>query len=353
MSDEIKRPEKTGMEDVGCETESVPFKGSDNLADIAAPDTADDFIHADSICADSSVSGPGAADSPLSNFLTRLSRPLFLAFFSWICLMFAGYAGYFIYALFSPEMSPGASFSLSGALSAVFGFFSAIHLQIAVGLAFLNFIVSFVLFLLSGKPSGGLLKSFFASVKRNKGNVTFFFIATFFVTGLFSVSAVFGWTMSTLAPDVLDSFPLFGDIADDSSFQLFQRIFFNNARVVFLSIFLGFAFGLFSIFTAFGNGLVIGLVSHYAVQKNSAGFFILGVAPHGIIELPVILAGAGLGLFMGVRTTKFLLGFLSFDRFEKSFISLTWIFFLIAVPLLFTAAVIEVYVTLPLLGIFF
>ena len=337
MSDEIVESEKTGTENVGCETESVPFKESNNLADAGNGSADSDFT---------------VSDSPLKIFLTRLSRPLFLALFFWMGLIFAGYAGYFIWILFFPETS-SAVFSLPGALSAILDFFSDIHLQIAVGLAFLNFIVSFVLVLLSKKTFGGQLKSLFASVKSNKGSVAAFFVTTLLVTILFSVSAVFGWSMSVFIPDILDSFQLFGDVADDSSFGLFLRIFFNNVRVVFLSIFLGFVFGLFPIFTAFGNGLVIGIVSHYAVQKSSVGFLIVGVAPHGIIELPVILAGAGLGFFMGVRTIKSLFGFLSFDRLEKSFISLTWIFFLIAVPLLFTAAVIEVYVTLPLLEIFF
>ncbi|GMK41073.1 hypothetical protein PCCS19_41290 [Paenibacillus sp. CCS19] len=80
-------------------------------------------------------------------------------------------------------------------------------------------------------------------------------------------------------------------------------IFFNNAKIAGLIMYLGFLFGIYPAILMVLNGMVIGYLMHqyYIVQGTSSMLEVLfkGILPHGIIEIPVIILASAYGLRSG------------------------------------------------------
>ncbi len=77
--------------------------------------------------------------------------------------------------------------------------------------------------------------------------------------------------------------------------ELIKFIFFNNLQSSFLGLFLGIAFGIFSLGTGIVNGYILGFVMLKSVQTD--GVLVLWrLLPHGIFELPALFISLGLGL---------------------------------------------------------
>ena len=117
--------------------------------------------------------------------------------------------------------------------------------------------------------------------------------------------------------------------------QLFTYIFVNNFKVSLLGLVTGILFGVFPIIISIGNGYLLGFVGRYSA--NELGILSLWkIFPHGVFELPAVFISLGLGLRLGM---------VFFNRKEKSlkedFYNSLRVFFLIVVPLLFIAALIE------------
>lgn len=118
--------------------------------------------------------------------------------------------------------------------------------------------------------------------------------------------------------------------------QMFSFIFFNNLKTSFFGLIIGLLFGVFSIFTALGNGYVLGFVSAKSVMENGT-FVLWRIFPHGIFELPAVFIALGLGLKLG---TFFLNE--NKSRFLKENLGNSLrVFLLIILPLLLIAAFIE------------
>ena len=83
-------------------------------------------------------------------------------------------------------------------------------------------------------------------------------------------------------------------------------IFLNNAIKALASIALGILLGLPPlIFVAF-NGFIIGVVVSALNSVAGAGIVIASLAPHGIIEVPVLIVSTALGLSVGVESFRYL-----------------------------------------------
>jgi stage II sporulation protein M len=126
-------------------------------------------------------------------------------------------------------------------------------------------------------------------------------------------------------------------------------IFANNAVKTLLVIVLGIAFAILPVVFILVNGLAIGVVLHLASQSMGLAYSILAIVPHGVFELPGVLAGAAIGLMLGNKAIKRL--------FRKSELKVgselsraLKIFATIIVPLLLIGAITEAYVTAALLG---
>lgn len=162
----------------------------------------------------------------------------------------------------------------------------------------------------------------------------------YFILGIFAFSVLLGYF-------VLPSEQIYNQILDyiqeliemtqgKSLFELISFIFFNNLKSSFFGMLFGIIFGIFPIFSTFVNGYFLGFVSNLTIKENS--FLILWrLLPHGVFELPAIFISLTLGLKLGsFLFQKEKLESLR-DYFKKSLMA----FFLIVLPLLVIAAIIE------------
>ncbi len=173
------------------------------------------------------------------------------------------------------------------------------------------------------------------------------------MTLIFLIALVISYILGSFYPEVFEYLFNFGGLPDEGSISVMLYIFFNNTRIVFMLMFLGFIFGLLPVAIILVNGFTVGIVAEYTIKNEGLLFLLTGLLPHGIVEIPIILLAAGVGFSSGLLAYRTLFKHVTFETFKQSFIGATWIFFLFALPLLFVAAIIEVYVTSPLLGVIF
>lgn len=138
-------------------------------------------------------------------------------------------------------------------------------------------------------------------------------------------------------------------LSSDHSGILAVNIFLNNLFVCFLLVMLFFTF-LLPPLIIFANGVIIGifllLISRISELHNlsSSSLIFASLLPHGIFELSAVFLSAAIGINLGVKLLfrcryKPHFSFTSFFKFcIRSFV-------LLVIPLLFLAALAEVYVT--------
>ncbi|SHM06013.1 stage II sporulation protein M [Caldanaerovirga acetigignens] len=133
----------------------------------------------------------------------------------------------------------------------------------------------------------------------------------------------------------------------ESKLSIARYIFQNNARALFVMIFGGIAFGIVPFFALIFNGFVVGVVLALNFYNGqSLYFFLAGMLPHGILELPAILTGAAFGLKTGAELL-FSKGEIRLRILKKN-LKESILAFGILIPILLIAAFIEAVVT-PLL----
>ncbi|NLI62047.1 MAG: stage II sporulation protein M [Methanosarcinaceae archaeon] len=187
--------------------------------------------------------------------------------------------------------------------------------------------------------------------------VTFDFL---FLSVLFLASFLIGILFYIKNPAESQEFiNLLSDNLSDFNFEnpylLTLQIFFNNLSVSFYSVLFGFFLGLVPLLIITLNGFLPGLLFPYVSSKKSAFFFILGILPHGIFEIFAIILACALGFRMGRLSLIKIYG----KTFGKIDISLTneffqsfFLYLYIVIPLLFIAAIIEVFITGFILSLF-
>ncbi len=156
----------------------------------------------------------------------------------------------------------------------------------------------------------------------------------YFIVFIFVLSAVIGFVFASkfgfidrLLKDIL------GEASDLNWIQMIFFIMQNNIQVSFIAMLSGIFFGIFSIFNAAANGVVLGYV--FSIVSAKAGFFQLWrVLPHGIFELPAVFISLGFGVRLGTTVLK------RRDIAKEMYGALN-AFLMIVVPLLAIAAVIE------------
>lgn len=134
-----------------------------------------------------------------------------------------------------------------------------------------------------------------------------------------------------------------------SGFSLFYFIFENNVTTLFYALLASVVFGLSSVTMIIVNGIIAGVFMILVVKKTSFLVFIMGIVPHGIFEIPAAVISSSMGMKIGwtvilkLRRKKVSIG-------NEIYSALKY-FFLIVVPLLFIAAIIEAFVTLTLISL--
>ena len=166
---------------------------------------------------------------------------------------------------------------------------------------------------------------------------------------LFAIGLIFGLatpdsTTSTIPEDIV-ALEEFGDmLASLPSILIAILIFVKNASVLLFSFALSPIFCLMPIMALTVNGWVIAVVSTIAVEKESLGFVLTALLPHGIVEIPALMLGEAAALSFGTIVT------LSLFNKEKRGLVLPKFrqnlkYLIIAIGLLLPAAIIETYIT--------
>ncbi|HZG14432.1 MAG TPA: stage II sporulation protein M [Candidatus Bathyarchaeia archaeon] len=86
----------------------------------------------------------------------------------------------------------------------------------------------------------------------------------------------------------------------------FWTIFLNNVTSALLMMLLGLFFGVFPIFGLVSNGVLLGYIIQKLTIAASSPLLILvvGILPHGIIELPTVIFAAGVGIRYGTLVIR-------------------------------------------------
>ncbi len=120
-------------------------------------------------------------------------------------------------------------------------------------------------------------------------------------------------------------------------------IFFNNAFKCFLIIVMGIILGLPSLLFLCFNAIIIGALASYMGSEAGPGIVIASLAPHGIIEIPLLVFSVALGLSIGAEGLKSIMKQKNELKAQYGYSLKVYCRWMIA--LFFIAALIEVFVT--------
>ena len=165
---------------------------------------------------------------------------------------------------------------------------------------------------------------------------------------LLIVGFVIGWAFNGVLKPYLDE--IIQDMLNSSPSNVidFQSLFFNNLRVNILIILGGILFSIFSIFSLFINGVMIGYVATIVPFTK----FLVYIVPHGIFEIPSFLLATTTAFMITHVIIRCIKGIFSKDltmkgEFSKSrnLIETIGVSIILVMILVLIAAVIEVYFT--------
>jgi stage II sporulation protein M len=90
--------------------------------------------------------------------------------------------------------------------------------------------------------------------------------------------------------------------SDNPTLTSIWLIFLNNVRAVFFMMALGLLLAIMPIISMLLNGILIGFVLRLqeASGLSVAELIFKGLLPHGLLEMPAIIIGAGYGIRLGV-----------------------------------------------------
>lgn len=174
----------------------------------------------------------------------------------------------------------------------------------------------------------------------------------FIAISLFIISLVVGWSTpdsiaSLLAEDIAALEELSVMLASLPPALVAIFIFLKNSLSLLLSFLLSPILCLAPLLALTTNGWILGWLSATVMEKESLGFLLAGLLPHGVIELPAFIIGEAAALSFG--------SFVLVSLFKKEARSLLWPrlkqnlrYLIIALALLIPAALIETFIT-PLL----
>ncbi|WP_201008884.1 stage II sporulation protein M [Paenibacillus glycanilyticus] len=130
---------------------------------------------------------------------------------------------------------------------------------------------------------------------------------------LFFAGLVVGGTNSAFSDYLEQQLKALGNVAESLeqtenptlAFMVF--IFLNNAIKSIFIIYIGAIFGIIPIFFLVLNGMVVGFLLQHVAETQGTGDMltvVLGLLPHGIIEIPAIVVACAYGMKFGVLLLK-------------------------------------------------
>jgi stage II sporulation protein M len=165
------------------------------------------------------------------------------------------------------------------------------------------------------------------------------------VTVIFVVTVIIGWFVNPeISNNTIEELKeTLAPLASLGPLALLIVIILNNTIKALFSIIFGIIGGLPSLFFIGFNGFTIGIFM--SVLQSETGFIplVASLAPHGIIEIPLLLLSTSLGLIVGIESVRFIAGRKSQVKTtlrQSLILYVKWI-----LPGLIIAALIEVYIT--------
>jgi stage II sporulation protein M len=167
-----------------------------------------------------------------------------------------------------------------------------------------------------------------------------FALCCFLFTFSLGMGYLLGETMpATAMNDLLGAFP---DISSMSLPELFAFVATNNAVKSLLFMLGGLLGGVLPLFFVIFNGFFIGWVAYSLGSAYGIGYIVVGLTPHGVIEIPAIILAMSMGMSLGYAVLNHIRGEGGLMKEVRSALGL---FLTRVVPLLILAAVIEVTIT--------
>ncbi|MHC1576497.1 MAG: stage II sporulation protein M [Methanosarcinaceae archaeon] len=168
------------------------------------------------------------------------------------------------------------------------------------------------------------------------------------IAAIFIVSTIAGYVYTSMDPDsaalALEELEgLIEILRGLSPLEIMMFIFMNNTIKSLFAILLGLGFGLIPIFFIVYNGYVLGVISYVTSSSEGFGFVLAAIIPHGIIELPMVMLSAAIGLRLGQQVMYAIMGrdvCIKDELLKGIYVFMYWI-----VPLLFIAAMVETFIT--------
>jgi len=176
------------------------------------------------------------------------------------------------------------------------------------------------------------------------------------VVVIFAMFAAIGYTVAIMSPSYTDQTinevkDQVGPLKETSALGLMLGIFENNVIKCFLVVVLGLAAGIAPLLFTVANGVVIGIVVGATIGKTGLLYVLVGLLPHGVIEMPMVFISAAIGLKLGMDVLRALIQKkvpIWKDIKEGLLIFVFWV-----APLLLVAAFMETFVTGTLLYLLF
>lgn len=176
------------------------------------------------------------------------------------------------------------------------------------------------------------------------------------ITLVFLASILFGYVAGTVNSQYAKDY-IAGSMKDSenikglSNFYVFLYIFINNSLSALLSIFVGLFLGVFPVYFTWTNGALLGFFLAIMSSWGDLRGFLVGILPHGVIELPTIIIATSYGLWLGIKFYRRIF----YGEKEELIAAIKLVsiqYFKLVVPLLLIAALIETYVTPKVMDFF-
>ena len=167
-----------------------------------------------------------------------------------------------------------------------------------------------------------------------------------------------GYAVTMAKPELADRYIDFfvntvalEDLVQLSGFSLMWEILLNNLSAAFTAVLWGaIPFLYLPTFSLALNFFLVGVMGAYSMQIGlSLGFYLIGILPHGIFEFPALIFACAAGLTLCRSITN------RMRRREDMIIpdaitGCVSVYWLLLLPLLILAALVEVFITPTLLG---
>ncbi|MFC1983259.1 stage II sporulation protein M [Chloroflexota bacterium] len=162
---------------------------------------------------------------------------------------------------------------------------------------------------------------------------------------LFALSLTFGFLFPPRAiSEILQQLgEVLQPLESASSVLLVFFIFLNNSIKALGFMILGFFLGIPPIIFICANGFIIGTLIAVLLPEAGPTVVAASLAPHGVIEIPLVLLAASLGISIGWESIKKLIGRNSMVKLQ--FVHSLKTYLKLILPGLAVAAIVEVFIT--------